>query len=58
MHQSLADNDLLSMGGSTDKTEYSNTYSEEVKFSEEENIELNSADKYSDKIREKKAVFK
>jgi len=58
MHQSLADNDLLTMWWATDNVEYTNTYSEEVKIINEEELELNSADKYSDKVREKKAIFK
>ena len=58
MHQSLANNDLLTMWGATDKVEYTNTYSEEVKISDEEELDLHSAHKYSDKVREKKIIFK
>lgn len=50
IHQSLADNKYSSHSGST--------YSQEVNIIDEEELELNSADKYSDNVREKKAVFK
>jgi hypothetical protein len=46
------------MWGATDKTQYENTYSEEVDLISEEEMELNSAPKYSDNIREKKVIFK
>lgn len=50
IHQSLADNNYSSHSGST--------YSQEANIIDDEELELNSADKYSDKVREKKVVFK
>ena len=50
IHQSLADNNYSTQSGST--------YSQEVNIIDEEELELKSADIYSDKVREKKAVFK
>ena len=40
LHQTLANNDLLTMWGSTDKVEYQNTYSEEVTIINEEDDHL------------------
>jgi len=58
LHQTLANNDLLTMWGATDKIQYENTYSKEVDILSEDELELNSAPAYSNNIREKKAMFK
>lgn len=58
LHQTLADNDYTTVSWFTTTTTYEDTYSEEVDIVTEEEMELNSANKYSDKILEKKEIFK